>query len=186
MSDARAVVLIGPMGAGKSSIGRRLAKRLGVRFLDTDAMIVREHGPIAELFAAWGEPAFRAIEREAVREAIASAGVVALGGGAVLSPETQDLLGGHLVVHLTVSERTVAARIRGQKRPLLNQGDAVAEWKRIAAERAPLYDRLADVTFDTSRGPLREVVDRASEWAGERLGIAPGGADHNDTEDDDD
>src|SRR5690606_4827937 len=81
MSDPRAVVFIGPMGSGKSSIGRRVSKRLGVSFTDTDSLIVAEHGPIADLFSARGEEVFRGIEREAVAEALTRGGVVALGGG---------------------------------------------------------------------------------------------------------
>ncbi|NHI17119.1 shikimate kinase [Microbacterium excoecariae] len=169
MSERPAVVLIGPMGAGKSSIGRRIAKRLGLPFTDTDAMVVREYGPIADLFATRGEATFRAIEADAVRRALAGGGVVALGGGAVLAPETRSALGDHLVIHLTVDERTVASRIRGAKRPLLNAGDPLAEWRRIAAERAPVYAALAHVTYDTSQGPLRDVVERAAEWAAPRL-----------------
>lgn len=172
MSDPRAVVFIGPMGSGKSSIGRRVSKRLGVSFTDTDSLIVAEHGPIADLFSARGEEVFRGIEREAVAEALTRGGVVALGGGAILAPETREALADHLVVHLTVSERTIASRIRGAKRPLLNHADPVAEWARIAEERRPLYEALADVTYDTSRGPLRDVVDSAARWAADRLGIA--------------
>lgn len=168
-----AVVFIGPMGAGKSSIGRRVAKRLGVRFSDTDAMIVAEHGPIADIFTSRGEEAFRAIERAAVSTALARGGVVALGGGAVVAPETQHELAAKYVVLLTVSERTIRSRIRGTKRPLLSGGDPFVEWKRIAAERRPIYEALADVTYDTSRGPLRLVVESATEWAAERLGITP-------------
>ncbi|MGI6878224.1 shikimate kinase [Microbacterium sp. gxy059] len=171
MADGRAVCFIGPMGAGKTSIGRRVAKRLGVPFADTDAAIVRAHGPIAEIFRTRGESAFREIEREAVREAVEAGGVVSLGGGAVLAPETQRLLAEHLVVLLTVSERTVASRIRGGRRPLLAGEDPMAEWRRIGEERRPVYERLADRTFDTSHGPLRRVVDDAAAWAAERLGI---------------
>ncbi|WP_156761856.1 shikimate kinase [Microbacterium karelineae] len=169
MSDPRSVVFIGPMGAGKSSIGRRVAKRLAVSFTDTDSLIVAEHGRIADLFSSRGEAEFRRIERAAVRDALARGGVVALGGGAVLDPDTRADLAAHLVVLLTVSERTVASRIQGAKRPLLNHGDPLAEWKRIAAERQPIYEELADIAFDTSRGPLREVVTGAAEWASARL-----------------
>ncbi|MGO1234521.1 shikimate kinase [Microbacterium gubbeenense] len=166
-----AIVFIGPMGAGKSSIGRRVAKRLGTTFTDTDSMIVREHGPIADLFEAQGEAEFRRIERETVATALGAGGVIALGGGAVLAPETRDALDRHLVVALTVSRRTIASRIHGSKRPLLNGGDPMKEWARIAEERRPIYESLADVTYDTSRGPLKNVVEEAAEWAAERLGI---------------
>ncbi|WP_110588911.1 shikimate kinase [Microbacterium suaedae] len=177
MTDGPSLVFIGPMGSGKSSIGRRVAKRLGVSFTDTDSLIVAEHGRISDLFAARGEAEFRRLEREAVRRALREGGVVALGGGAVLDPDTRSDLAAHLVVLLTVSDRTVASRIRGAKRPLLNQGDPLEEWRRIAAERRPIYEELADITYDTSRGPLREVVEGAAAWAAARLGDAAPGAD---------
>ena len=82
--SARAIVLIGPMGAGKTSVGRRVARALEVPFADTDKLVVRDHGPIPELFAHHGEGYFRALERDAVAEALERGGVVALGGGAVL------------------------------------------------------------------------------------------------------
>lgn len=162
----RALVLVGPMGAGKSSIGRRLARTLGVRFRDTDSAVVREHGPIAEIFAVHGEPHFRALEHEAVTAAVARGGVVALGGGAVLHPGTREALRGHHVVLLTVEERVVAGRIRAQqKRPLLSgDEDPLDAWIRIRDARDPIYREVADAVFDTSRGPLGEVVTAIAEW----------------------
>ncbi|GAA3771833.1 shikimate kinase [Microbacterium kribbense] len=160
----RAVVLIGPMGAGKTSIGRKLAKTLGVRFFDTDIAIAREHGPIPEIFVHEGEPRFRELERAAVQEALGTDGIVALGGGAVLHPDTRADLARHPVVLLTVDAHTVAGRIRDTNRPLLQGADALAQWERVAAERSALYAQLADVTFDTSRGRIRDIVDRASAW----------------------
>lgn len=159
-----AIVLIGPMGAGKTSVGKRVAKRLGLSFTDSDAVIVREHGPIDAIFTAEGEPRFRELERDAVASALAAGGVVALGGGAVLHPDTQAALRGHRVVLLTVAPRNVAARIRGGSRPLLEDGDAVERWHEIYAARRPLYERLAHVTFDTSAGPLQDVVDALAAW----------------------
>lgn len=161
----RAIVLIGPMGAGKTSIGRRIAKTLGVAFYDSDAAVVREHGPIDALFAARGEAHFREIERAVVATGLAQGGVVALGGGAVLDPDTQAALAGHAVVLLTVGPQAVESRIRGGRRPLLADADPVARWHEIHAARRPTYERLADVTFDTSTGPLQDVVDAIAEWA---------------------
>ena len=83
-SPSSAVVLIGPMGAGKTSVGKRVARRLGRPFIDSDKAIVAEHGPIPAIFAERGESGFRLLERAAVQRALATAGVVALGGGAVL------------------------------------------------------------------------------------------------------
>lgn len=160
-----ALVLIGPMGAGKTSIGRRVAKTLGVPFTDTDALVVREHGPIEKIFADLGEQRFREIERAAVAAALESGGVVALGGGAVTDADTRGLLGDHRVVLLTVEPRIVAARIAGTSRPLLAGEDPVARWQEIYAARRPVYEELADATFDTSRGPLSAVVDAIAAWA---------------------
>lgn len=159
-----AIVLIGPMGAGKTSVGKRVAKRLGLPFTDSDAVIVREHGPIETIFATHGEEHFREVERRAVADALQAGGIVALGGGAVLHPGTQTALAGHRVVLLTVAPHNVAARIRGGARPLLQEGDAVERWHEIYAARRPLYERLAHVSFDTSAGPLQDTVDALAAW----------------------
>ena len=164
-SPNRALVLIGPMGAGKTSVGKRVARTLEVPFYDTDAAVSREHGPIEQLFAEHGEPRFRALERAAVVEGLATAGVVSLGGGAVLDPATRADLADHRVVLLTVAPRVVAHRVRGSARPLLQDGDALARWTAIFEERRPIYEELADVPFDTSNGPLQNVVAGIVAWA---------------------
>lgn len=165
-----ALVLIGPMGAGKTSIGRRVAKRLGVPFTDTDASVVRDHGAVQQIFADHGEAHFRALEREAVRTALQSGGVVALGGGAVLHPDTRADIASHQVVLLTVDPDTLASRLRDtsrplSSRPLLQGDDAIAQWEAIYQARRPLYEAAADVTFDTSRGPLQDIVEAVVNWA---------------------
>jgi shikimate kinase len=153
---AGTVALIGPMGAGKTSVGRRLARHLGRRFVDTDAVIATEHGPVPHLFATVGEGAFRELERAVVQRELAAGGVVALGGGAVLDPTTQEALRACTVVLLTVSEDAVAERLADGRRPLLTEG--IASWRRIAAEREPIYRGLADVTVDTSRRPMTTIA----------------------------
>ena len=164
-SISEAIVLVGPMGAGKTSIGRRVARRLEVPFTDTDSLVVRDHGPIAQLFATEGEARFREIERDAVQEALARGGVVALGGGAVLNADTRRDLAAHHVVLLTVSPHIVRARIHGEARPLLADGDdPVARWEAIMASRRELYAEVADVTFDTSTGSLALVVNDVVSW----------------------
>jgi len=162
-----AIVLIGPMGAGKTSVGRRVAKALGRSFYDSDVAVVRAHGPIEDIFRAEGEAHFRALERVAVEEGLRAGGVIALGGGAILDENTQRDLANHHVALLTVSARTIESRIRGTKRPLLQGDDAIAEWQRVYDRRRAIYEHLADATFDTSSGPLQAIVDAIIAWAEE-------------------
>lgn len=162
-ADSRAVVFVGPMGAGKTSIGKRVARGLKLPFADTDRVIVQAHGPIPAIFAEHGEQHFRVLEREAVAEALAAGGVVSLGGGAVLDAGTRAALAPHRVVYLTVSPETVASRIRDANRPLVDGDDPVAAWERIFAERRSLYEQVADVTFDTS-GPIAHVAAAVLDW----------------------
>ncbi len=163
-SRSEAVVLIGPMGAGKTSVGRRVAKALGRPFFDTDIAVKLEHGPIEELFATRGEPYFRALERAAVAQGLERGGIVSLGGGAVLDADTRADLAARRVALLTVEPRVVAARVKDSKRPLLQGDDAGERWNEIYQARRPVYEELADVTFDTSTGPLQEVVDAVVAW----------------------
>lgn len=159
------VVLIGPMGSGKSRVGKQLAKRLGVPFIDTDNVVSSEHGAIAGIFDEHGEAHFRTLEREAVAAALLEPAIVSLGGGAVLDTETQQDLAGARVVLLTVTEEAVLARANLSKRPLLR--DDPGAWTRIAAARRPIYERLADVEFDTSHRPISGIVDELVAWVKE-------------------
>lgn len=155
------VVLIGAPGAGKTRLGKRIARLLDVPFIDTDKTIVAEHGAIAEIFAAHGEPYFRALERAHVTRALGEGAVVALGGGAVLDADTQRDLAEHRVVQLSVSAEAVAQRIAGDKRPLVNGVDA---WSALVEKRLPIYDRLAQRTFDTSSLPLDHIAAEIVGW----------------------
>lgn len=161
------VVLIGPPAAGKTRLGKRLAKRLGVAFVDTDARVVAEHGAIAEIFAERGEPHFRALERAAVAAALREGGVVSLGGGAVLDPDTRADLAGLRVVLLTVQPEAIAQRIAGGKRPLVTD---IESWKRLVAERAELYASLAEYTADTSSRPIETIVEEIADWVEQEEG----------------
>jgi shikimate kinase len=158
------VVLIGAPGAGKTRTGKRVARLLTVPLVDTDKRIVAEHGPIADIFATYGEPYFRSLERAAVAQALTENAVVTLGGGAVLDPDTQRDLEGHRVVQLTVSADAVAERIEGGKRPLLKDG--VGAWSALVAARQPIYDRLSQLTIDTSNVPLDGVAQTIADWLG--------------------
>ena len=163
------LVLVGPMGAGKTSVGRRVAKKLGVGFIDTDRRIVAAHGPIPEIFAARGEDGFRALETEAAATALSEGGVISLGGGAVTSYSTRQLLRQHPVVFLTVSPEAVAHRIGGGGRPMLaGDEDPVTRWKEIYEQRRGWYEEIADATFDTSRRPMQRIAEEIAAWRREQ------------------
>lgn len=171
MTSSGPVVLIGPMGAGKTSIGKKLSRRLGVAFRDSDRIVVQRHGPIADLFARHGEQHFRGLERDAVADALASDGVVSLGGGAVLDETTRASLAPLPVVLLTVSPEAVEARLAGSSRPLLQRG-GIDAWRAIAADRDPVYRELASVVVDTSHRPVSAVVDDIVTWLDTERGTA--------------
>jgi len=163
-----AVVLIGAPGSGKTRTGKRVARALGIQHLDTDKLFVAEHGPIAAFFAEHGEAEFRRIERELVAAAIAQDAVVSLGGGAVMDPQTQALLDGHVVVQLTSTPAAIRERISEEpkeaaKRPLLANG-GVEAWERLVAARKPTYDRLAEVSIDTSHRTMESVAEEVLAW----------------------
>ncbi|QIM23029.1 shikimate kinase [Phycicoccus sp. HDW14] len=158
------VVLVGPPGSGKSSTGRALAELLGVGFHDTDAAVEQTAGrSISDIFVESGEPAFRALERAEVARALVSEdGVVALGGGAPVDPETEPLLAGHVVVFLDVGIADAAKRVGfDRSRPLLAVNPR-ASWVRLMGERRPVYERVATHVVDTAG---RSVDDVAAELA---------------------
>jgi shikimate kinase len=163
------LVLVGPMAAGKTSVGRRVARLLEVPVVDTDKRIAAEHGAIPQIFAEHGEPYFRARERDAVAAAVAEGGVVSLGGGAVTDAGTRALLAEHPVVFLTVSPESVARRIAGTGRPLLaGTGDPVERWRTIFDERRSWYEEVADLTVDTSHRPMRMLAEEIAAWRKEQ------------------
>lgn len=156
------LVLVGPPGAGKTTVGRQAAARLGVGFRDTDHDVEAVAGKrISEIFIDDGEQAFRALERRAVATALAEHdGVLSLGGGAVLSPETRALLRDQPVVLLDVDLGAATSRVGlNRDRPVLALNPR-ATLKVLLDERLPLYREVARHVVDTSRVPAREVVDR--------------------------
>lgn len=138
-------VLVGPMGAGKTTVARIVAERLGVAVRDTDADVEEAAGaPVQEIFVEHGEPHFRALEAAAVARALEEHdGVLSLGGGAVLDPGTAARLADHAVVFLDVGLAAAARRVGlGAGRPLL-LGNVRATMKTLLDERRPVYERVA-------------------------------------------
>jgi shikimate kinase len=171
----RPIALIGPMAVGKSAIGRLLAQHLGAAFVDTDVVIVANHGSIADIFAGRGEHAFRELEARAVAKAVEDARrqstVISLGGGAVLDTGTQQLLEQCTVVYLECDADTVRDRIaRNTGRPLL-AGDAMERWEVLFATRRPVYERLADLVFDVRSGTVPELAHRLEDALGGSLTV---------------
>lgn len=145
------IVLIGPMASGKSAVGALLGRALDAEFIDTDALVIAEHGPIPAIFDAHGEAVFRRFESRALASAMGreTPAVVATGGGAVLAPENRQLLERGFCVYLLTDARTVAPRIGADRtRPLLGQ-DRLDSWSRILARRQELYEGCAHLTIDT-------------------------------------
>jgi shikimate kinase len=154
--DSKPIVLIGPMGVGKSTIGKKLAKKLGLTFVDTDLLIVKEHGPIPEIFKDKGETVFRNFEELAVADAMKSPQVIATGGGAVLSGKNQRAIENAIVIYLSTNGQHMKSRLANGNRPLLENG--ISDWKRIYEERKPLYERLCDFEIDCSAASLSKTI----------------------------
>ncbi|WP_343245078.1 shikimate kinase [Streptomyces sp. SID14478] len=154
------VVLVGPMGVGKSTVGGMLAERLGCAYRDTDDDIVAAQGrAIAEIFVDEGEETFRALEKAAVAAALADhAGVLALGGGAVLDADTRALLAGHRVVYLSMDVEEAAKRTGlNVARPLLAVNPR-KQWRELMEARRHLYTDVAGVVVATDGRTPDEVA----------------------------
>ncbi|MEU2300413.1 shikimate kinase [Streptomyces antibioticus] len=154
------VVLVGPMGVGKSTVGLLLAERLGTGYRDTDDDIVAEQGrSIAEIFVDEGEDAFRAIEKQAVARALTEhTGVLSLGGGAVLDADTRALLAGQRVLYLSMDvEEAVRRTGLGVARPLLAVNPR-KQWRELMDARRPLYEGVATAVVATDGRTAEEVA----------------------------
>ena len=155
------IVLVGPMGSGKSTVGELLAQRLGVPYRDTDADIVAAQGrEISDIFVDEGEPYFRELERQAVQDAVAEhRGVLALGGGAILDDSTRKLLTGLPVAYLSLDVEEAVRRVGlNQARPLLAVNPR-RQWRELMDARRPLYTEVARIVVYTGRRTPEEVVD---------------------------
>jgi shikimate kinase len=164
MNPAANLILVGPTGAGKSCIGRRLALRYGLRLADADREIEQRTGAsVATIFECEGEAGFRARERAVLAELLAGDGLLlATGAGAVLDPENRRLLRQRgFVVHLQVSPAQQLARLeRDRSRPLLQRPDRDAVLHEMARLRTPLYTQVADFAFDTDGLAAPEAAAR--------------------------
>ncbi|MFJ3965830.1 shikimate kinase [Streptomyces sp. NPDC090036] len=160
MTAGPLVVLVGPMGSGKSTVGALLAERLGVPYRDTDADIVAAQGrEISDIFVDEGEPYFRELERQAVAAAVAGhTGVLALGGGAVLDEGTRELLAGLPVAYLSMDVEEAVRRVGlGAARPLLAVNPR-RQWRELMDARRPLYTEVARVVVATDDRTPEEVA----------------------------
>lgn len=160
MSPGPRAVLVGPPGAGKTTVGELLATRWQVPFADTDQVIEQAQGrSISDIFVDDGEAAFRRIERQTVLEALAGHdGVLALGGGAVMDPDVQAALADQPVVFLDVRIADAASRVGFDgARPLLAVNPR-ASWTRLMQRRRPVYEAVATVRVDTAGAPPEQVL----------------------------
>ncbi len=165
------LVLVGAMGAGKTTVGRRVADAWGVGFRDTDHDIEAAEGrAVSDIFVDSGEARFRELERDAVLAALAEhEGVLALGGGAVLDVRTRAALVGHRVVFLRVGLSDAAKRVGlGVSRPLL-LGNVRGRIKQLIDERTPVYESVAAHVVDTDGLDVDEVVARVTGLLDERF-----------------
>lgn len=160
---APVAVIVGAPGAGKSTVGRRLAGRLGVDFADTDTLVEDRAGkPVADIFVSDGEAAFREMEREEIDHALRTFdGVLALGGGAVLDDTTRAALRDQRVVWLQVDLTNATQRVGlNSARPLL-LGNVRGTMLMMLEARTPLYQEIADYRIETSGRTVKEVVNEA-------------------------
>jgi shikimate kinase len=172
MMQAGNLYLVGMMGAGKTTVGRLLARRLKLRFLDADHEIERRCGvKVPLIFEIEGEPGFRAREMQVLAELTALEGVVlATGGGAVLGDENRRRLAAHgTVIYLRANPEELYQRVRHDRnRPLLATPDPLARLRELYGERDALYRSIADVVIDTGRQPVQALARALIEKLGER------------------
>ncbi|RUO18856.1 shikimate kinase AroK [Aliidiomarina haloalkalitolerans] len=172
MAEKRNIFLIGPMGAGKSTIGRQLAKSLHLEFFDSDSEIERRTGAdISWVFELEGEEGFRDREEKVIGELTENTGIVlATGGGSILSKENRMRLSARgVVVYLkTTIDKQVARTQRDKRRPLIADADNPREVLEALAEiRDPLYEEIADITIETDEQSAKLVANQIIEQLGE-------------------
>jgi shikimate kinase len=176
MTTRPVAVLIGPPGAGKSTVGPLLAALLGAEFAETDQMVEEAAGkPVSDIFVADGEAAFRHLERAAVARALEQhPGIVALGGGAVMDPQTRERLARHRVVYLQTGFAAAVRRVGlDSPRPLLMVNPR-ARLRELLAERLPVYESLAQITVITDDRDPQEIADQIAAAVTARIAAAAG------------
>ncbi|MEN9304807.1 MAG: hypothetical protein RLY76_75 [Actinomycetota bacterium] len=160
------IVLIGPPGAGKTTVGKALSKKLNLKFVDTDYLIEQKDGrKIAEIFLESGEEAFRALEKQVVLDSLDETdAVISLGGGAVLDLDVQAKLRlQEKVIFLDVSISNAAPRVGfNRERPLL-LGNPRQQWLGLMEKRRPIYESLATFTVNTDNRKAQEIADSLVE-----------------------
>lgn len=156
----RPLVLVGPMGVGKTTVGKKLAKELNTTFADTDKIIASEHGPISSLFERLGESGFREIESLVLSRCLEGVGIVATGGGVVTTESNRRALADHRVIYLSTDGKQIASRLSTRNRPLLNSG--TDSWESIYSSRKSLYKEVATYEVDTSGKSLAAIVSEIS------------------------
>jgi len=165
------VFLVGPMGSGKSAVGRQLAQRLGLAFVDSDEEIEARTGvDIAYIFEREGEAGFRQREAEVIDALTTRAGLLlSTGGGAILDPRTRERLRsrGRVVYLQTSVDQQLARTRRSNDRPLLNNADPRGTLERLFQQRAPLYLEVAEIVIDTDGRKVKTVVDHICRQLGE-------------------
>lgn len=165
------IILVGPMGAGKSTVGRKIAQQLGTYAVDSDEEFELQHGKISDFFSKYGEPQFRDAEENLIAQMLKSsdAGVISLGGGSVIRESTRRVLPeSGFVVFVDINTQAAMDRLgQGEGRPIL-EGDPAGRWEHIRAQRVELYQEVSQFRIDTTDLSIataaQVVVEKYQAW----------------------